>query len=65
MALKNAYLQVAMGEKRTAVSVASEFASRFFKNSRYEEMGVVAEEEPSHWRPHSCATCSRMGPAQW
>src|SRR6185437_15296999 len=44
MALKNAYLQVAIGEKRTAISVASEFASRFFKNSRYEEMGVVAEE---------------------
>src|SRR6476660_389177 len=44
MALKNAYLQVALGEKRTAISVASEFASRFFKNSRYEEMGVVAEE---------------------
>ena len=31
MALKNAYLQVAIGEKRTAISVASEFASRFFK----------------------------------
>ena len=44
MALKNAYLQVAIGEKRTAISVASEFASRFFKNSRYEEMGVVAKE---------------------
>jgi 3-oxoacyl-[acyl-carrier-protein] synthase III len=44
MALKNAYLQVGMGEKRTAISVASEFASRIFKNSRYEEMGVVAEE---------------------
>jgi len=44
MALKNAYLQVALGEKRTAVSVASEFASRFFKNTRYEAMGASAEE---------------------
>ena len=44
MALKNAYLQVAIGEKRTAISVASEFASRFFKNSRFDEMGTVAEE---------------------
>ncbi|MET0843274.1 MAG: hypothetical protein ABWY23_05460, partial [Mycetocola sp.] len=44
MALKNAYLQVAIGEKRTAISVASEFASRFFKSSRFDEMGTVAEE---------------------
>ena len=44
MALKNAYLQVAIGEKRTAISVASEFASRFFKSSRFDEMGIVAEE---------------------
>lgn len=44
MALKNAYLQVAVGEKRTAVSVASEFASRFFKNSRYVQMGATADE---------------------
>ena len=44
MALKNAYLQVAIGEKRTAISVASEFASRFFKSPRFDEMGTVAEE---------------------
>src|SRR6478609_11699257 len=44
MALKNAYLQVAIGEKLTAISVASEFASRFFKSSRFDEMGTVAEE---------------------
>lgn len=44
MALKNAYLQVAIGEKRTAISVASEFASRIFKSSRFDEMGTVAEE---------------------
>ncbi|MEU6584984.1 3-oxoacyl-[acyl-carrier-protein] synthase III C-terminal domain-containing protein [Nocardia sp. NPDC046763] len=31
MALKNAYLQVAIGEKRTAVTVASELASRGLK----------------------------------
>ncbi len=44
MALKNAYLQVAIGEKRNAISVASEFASRWFKSSRYEEMGATAEQ---------------------
>ncbi|WP_099023752.1 StlD/DarB family beta-ketosynthase [Mycolicibacterium palauense] len=44
MALKNAYLQVAVGEKRAAVSVASEFASRIFKHSRYAEMGDTAED---------------------
>ena len=44
MALKNAYLQVAIGEKRTAISVASELASRFFKSSRFDEMGTVAEQ---------------------
>src|SRR5262249_31533209 len=44
MALKNAYLQVAMGEKRTAVSVASEHTSRLFKDSRYEAMGAAAED---------------------
>lgn len=44
MALKNAYLQVAIGEKRNAISVASELASRWFKSSRYEAMGVNAEE---------------------
>ncbi|WP_246541065.1 3-oxoacyl-ACP synthase [Mycobacterium spongiae] len=44
MALKNAYLQVAIGEKRNAISVASEFASRLFKSSRYDEMGAAAED---------------------
>jgi len=44
MALKNAYLQVAIGEKRNAISVASELASRWFKSSRYEQMGANAEE---------------------
>ena len=44
MALKNAYLQVAIGEKRTAVTVASEFASRGFKSSRYTEMSAVGED---------------------
>ena len=44
MALKNAYLQVAIGEKRTAISVASELASRWFKSSRYESMGLLSEK---------------------
>ena len=44
MALKNAYLQVAIGEKRNAISVASELASRWFKSTRYEHMGANAEE---------------------
>jgi 3-oxoacyl-[acyl-carrier-protein] synthase-3 len=44
MALKNAYLQVAIGEKRNAISVASEFASRGFKSSRYDEIRSVAQD---------------------
>ncbi|MFD0363642.1 3-oxoacyl-[acyl-carrier-protein] synthase III C-terminal domain-containing protein [Nocardia sp. GCM10030253] len=44
MALKDAYLQVAIGEKSNAVAVASEFASRGFKSSRYDEMQQVIEE---------------------
>lgn len=44
MALKGAYLQVAIGEKNNAVAVASEFASRGFKSSRYAEMKSVIEE---------------------
>ncbi|MBB5916012.1 3-oxoacyl-[acyl-carrier-protein] synthase-3 [Nocardia transvalensis] len=44
MALKDAYLQVAIGEKRNAVVVASEFASRGFKSSRYAEMRSVTED---------------------
>ncbi|MBF6175018.1 3-oxoacyl-[acyl-carrier-protein] synthase III C-terminal domain-containing protein [Nocardia blacklockiae] len=43
MALKDAYLQVAIGEKNTAAVVASEFASRGFKSSRYAEMRSVVE----------------------
>ncbi len=42
MGLKNAYLQVAAGEKRNAISVASEFASRGFKSSRYQEIQTTA-----------------------
>ena len=41
MALKNAYLQVAIGEKRNAICVASEFASRGFKSTRYEDMKAI------------------------
>jgi len=44
MALKNAYLQVAIGEKRNAICVASEFASRGFKSTRYDEMTAVSED---------------------
>ncbi|MEU2033799.1 3-oxoacyl-[acyl-carrier-protein] synthase III C-terminal domain-containing protein [Nocardia amamiensis] len=44
MALKNAYLQVKIGEKSTAVSVASELASRGFKHTRYEEMKAITED---------------------
>ncbi len=36
VALKNAYLQVRVGEKRNAIACASELASRLFKASRYE-----------------------------
>lgn len=36
MAMKNAYLQVKSGEKKNAISCASEFPSRVFKSSRYE-----------------------------
>jgi 3-oxoacyl-[acyl-carrier-protein] synthase III len=44
MALKNAYLQVAIGEKRNAITVASEAGSRVFKSPRYAEMGLLAED---------------------
>jgi 3-oxoacyl-[acyl-carrier-protein] synthase-3 len=44
MALKAAYHEVAIGEKRNAVAVASEFASRGFKSSRYAEMQSVIEQ---------------------
>ncbi|MEI6251842.1 MAG: 3-oxoacyl-ACP synthase [Mycobacteriaceae bacterium] len=44
MALKNAYLQVAIGEKRNAICVASEFASRGFKSTRYEDMNAISDD---------------------
>ncbi|WP_280270070.1 beta-ketoacyl synthase N-terminal-like domain-containing protein [Nocardia wallacei] len=44
MALKNAYLQVKVGEKATAVSVASELASRGFKHTRYDEMKAITDD---------------------
>jgi 3-oxoacyl-[acyl-carrier-protein] synthase III len=44
MALKNAFLQVASGDKRNAICVASEFASRGFKSSRYEAMPAVDDD---------------------
>lgn len=46
MALKNAYLQVAIGEKRNAISVASELPSRIFKSTRYDEMGLLVQGGP-------------------
>jgi 3-oxoacyl-[acyl-carrier-protein] synthase III len=44
MALKNAYLQVAIGEKSNAICVASELASRGFKSTRYEEMEAIDDD---------------------
>jgi 3-oxoacyl-[acyl-carrier-protein] synthase III len=44
MALKNAYLQVTVGEKRNAICVASEFASRGFKSTRYEDIGAIDDD---------------------
>ena len=44
MALKNAYMQVAISEKRNAISVASELPSRIFKSTRYDEMGLLDED---------------------
>jgi len=40
MALKNAYAQIKSDEKKNAVCVGSEFASRMFKASRFEAQGV-------------------------
>ena len=40
MALKNAYAQIKTDEKQNAVCVASEFASRLFKSSRFEAQSV-------------------------
>ncbi len=44
MSLKNAYLQVAIGEKRNAISVASESGARILKSSRYEVLGQLAQD---------------------
>jgi 3-oxoacyl-[acyl-carrier-protein] synthase-3 len=41
MALKVAMLQVASGEKQHAVACASEFASRLFKSTRFEDQAAV------------------------
>ena len=52
MALKDAYVKVGCGEKQNAVSVGSEFASRLFKNSRFEGQGlksVAFETEFLRW----------------
>ncbi|KER10610.1 MAG: 3-oxoacyl-ACP synthase [[Candidatus Thermochlorobacteriaceae] bacterium GBChlB] len=45
MAMKSAYLQVKSGEKRNAVSVASEFPSRFLKASHYEQQRSFVQEQ--------------------
>lgn len=42
MALKHAFAQVSSGEKHTAVTTGSEFASRLFKGSRYEAQGLTS-----------------------
>ena len=44
MALKTAYLQVAIGEKRNAVCVASEFASRGLKSARYTDFARTSKD---------------------
>lgn len=44
MALKNAYLQVAAGEKKNAVASASELASRFMKSSRFADVRPVSDD---------------------
>jgi 3-oxoacyl-[acyl-carrier-protein] synthase III len=43
MALKSATLQIESGGKRNAVVCASEFASRLFKSSRFEDQQAVRE----------------------
>jgi 3-oxoacyl-[acyl-carrier-protein] synthase-3 len=42
MALKNAYLQVAAGEKKNAIASASELASRFLKSDRFADVRPVS-----------------------
>ena len=52
MALKNAFLQLKIGEKQNAVCVGSEFASRLFKSSRFEAQGLKSlpfESEFLRW----------------
>lgn len=44
MALKNAYLQVAAGEKKAAVASASELASRFMRSDRFADVRRVSED---------------------
>src|ERR1700759_1951182 len=44
MALKNAFLQVAVGERHQPICPASEFASRGFKSTRYDEMEPISED---------------------
>lgn len=43
MALKNAWLQVATGEKQNAIVCASEFASRMFKSTRFEQQDCAKD----------------------
>ncbi|MFM9838391.1 MAG: beta-ketoacyl-ACP synthase III [Cyclobacteriaceae bacterium] len=43
MALKNAWLQVATGDKKNALVVASEFASRMFKAKRFENQHALVD----------------------
>ncbi|MGO4348532.1 3-oxoacyl-[acyl-carrier-protein] synthase III C-terminal domain-containing protein [Paenibacillus sp. MCAF9] len=42
-AMKNAFLRVQSGEQQTAISCASEFPSRVFKNTRFEAQKGVAD----------------------
>ncbi|BBH20600.1 hypothetical protein Back11_19450 [Paenibacillus baekrokdamisoli] len=42
-AIKNAYLQVQSGEKKAAISCASEFPSRVFKHTRFEAQARFAD----------------------
>lgn len=42
MALKDAYAQIKAGEKQNAICVGSEFASRLFKNTRFEAQGITS-----------------------
>jgi 3-oxoacyl-[acyl-carrier-protein] synthase-3 len=44
MALKNAYLQVAAGEKKNAVASASELASRFMRSERFADVRPVSDD---------------------